>query len=289
MNPALNQTNNASRPRHFGLRSLTLSLLLGCSLGAAACTQVTVPPQIPSPQDALSVSGEGSITASPDVVVIQLGVETRSQDAKAAVEEANKRVQLLISNLRGRGIAQADMQTSDFSVNYEVPPMPYPPPPPEPRDLTKAAPEAVKPAPRGEFRVNNTLRVKIRNVEQTGELLGLAIDGGANNIWGITFTVDDPKPMREQARAEAVADALRKAQQLASASGVKLGRVLSIDDQEMGGGGPVMMDARANLKSAAVPVEAGSVELTHRVLMRFELLALKEAGAAEAKAAEPKP
>jgi uncharacterized protein YggE len=266
-------------------------LLLGCTLGAAACTQVTVPPQTPSPQDALSVSGEGQVTASPDVVVIQLGVETRSQDAKVAVEEANKRVQLLISNLRGRGIAPADMQTSDFSVNYEVPPMPYPPPPPqpEPRDLTKAAPEAVKPAPRGEFRVNNTLRVKIRNVEQTGELLGLAIDGGANNIWGITFTVDEPKPMRERARAEAVADALRKAQQLASASGVKLGRVLSIDDQEMGGGGPVMMEARQSLKAANVPVEAGSVELTHRVLMRFELLAPKETGAAEAKAAEPKP
>ena len=91
---------------------------------------------------------------------------------------------------------------------------------------------------------------------------------GANDIGGIRFTVEEPRPIEARAREAAIADALTKAKEIARASGVTLGRVVAIDDQ---GGSPVIAMHEARMSMTKVAVEPGTVEVSHRVTMRFSL------------------
>ena len=97
------------------------------------------------------------------------------------------------------------------------------------------------------------------------------IRDGANDFGGLSFGVQDPKPLSAQARAEAVADAMEKAGQLAEAAGVPLGQVISISDHG-GGGRPMMRMAEMSMADAGgVPVAAGEVTVEASVSMVFEI------------------
>lgn len=256
-----------------------LAFSLMVPVATTACTEVLVEPSvIPETHQGLTVTGEGSVDVPPDVALVQIGVEARALEPKRAVDEVNKRMELIITNLNSMGIAPADTQTSNFSVHYEPPPRPPQPAPDAlptrtaPAGGLEAAPEAASQAPpqpaRGQFRVNNSLRVKVRNVERLGEVLAVAVEMGANDIGGIRFTVEEPRPIEARAREAAIADALTKAKEIARASGVTLGRVVAIDDQ---GGSPVIAMHEARMSMTKVAVEPGTVEVSHRVTMRFSL------------------
>ncbi|TIP32217.1 MAG: DUF541 domain-containing protein, partial [Mesorhizobium sp.] len=83
------------------------------------------------------------------------------------------------------------------------------------------------------YQVTNTLSVRVRDVDKTGEILDKAVSLGVNQGGGIAFTNDDPKATITEARKKAVADAMAKAKTLAEAAGVSLGKVLEITDQNI--------------------------------------------------------
>lgn len=268
----------------ISMRAGALALGLVVSVGASSCTRVVVKPSVATPMEqGLSVVGEGSVEVRPDIAIIDLGVEARATDPKRAVDEVSKQMGLIITNLNSMGIAPSDTQTSNFSVRYEPPqhhpdPPPEPLPPPAPPRAKPVAPEAApqevgqgstpRSMARGVFRVNNTLQVKVRNVDRVGEILAVAVEMGANDIGGVRYSVDKPEPLQARAREQAIADAMTKAKAIAQASGVSLGRVMAIDDQ---GGTPMMAMRESRLTAAAVPMEPGTVEISHRLTMRFEL------------------
>jgi hypothetical protein len=216
---------------------------------ATGCTEVNVPTTV---VEGIHVAGTGTVKLKPDIANVQIGVQTFNADAQVAVSENNDRTQAIIDAVKQLGVADKDIQTTQFSVTPQ-------------RDWTKPDPNIIG------FQVNNTVAVKMRNLDDVGKVLQASVDAGANNIFGLDFTVDDPTPFKNDARVKAIEDARQRAESMAKASGVKVGKPTSI--VETSAGTPPIY--RTNLDKAAaessVPVEVGELELTVTVDVVFEI------------------
>lgn len=274
------------------------SLGLVTALLLPACVTAQVGPGSPMvPQDAIVVTGQGEAFGKPDIVNLQLGVEARARDPKAAIEAANSNMARLIEALKATGIKPEDMQTQDFNIHSEQLdpgyPVPYGAVAPEapamqpmlearPMNAPKAAGAGASPTPPPEaparpepllvYRVSNMLHITVRQITSVGDVLARAVEAGANQAWGVSFDIDDPEPLAAKSRAEAVADARKQAQELAKLAGVKLGRVVSVMDEE----GPGVVAPTASMRygkaeMSRVPVEGGQLAVQRRVRVVFAI------------------
>src|SRR5690606_30932158 len=103
--------------------------------------------------------------------------------------------------------------------------------------------------PRVAFRASNTVEITVRDLNRVPAVLSAATNAGANQVHGLSFTIDDPAPVEARARDEAMTDARKRAEQLARLGGVTLGPVVAIQDGERHGGfpPPIAMEARADM------------------------------------------
>lgn len=186
----------------------------------------------------ITVVGEGKVTIKPDMAQATIGVEVLRPTVKEASAEASQVMNNVLGALRQLGVADRDIQTSGFSVWQE---RPYNP------DGTQGAPV---------YHVTNQLNVTIRNLENLGSVLDAAMNAGANNIYGVTFSLSDTTQAEAEARRKAVENARAKAEDLARLTNLQLGEVLSVSEviggvsggyypavvkaEGMGGGGPIM-------------------------------------------------
>lgn len=233
--------------------------------------------------DGLRVSGHGEATGQPDIARATLGVEARANSAAEATDQVSRTMQRVIAAVKAQGIADADLQTEQVSVYFEQEYPPQPPPRPLPSESEPSEPrqeggskgqEGAEPragaaapvGPRGFYRASNTVRVTVRDLATTSAVLGAATQAGANAVHGLSFEIDDPKPLQAQARAEAVEDARNQASQLASLAGAKLGRVVSISAQPQGPVGFVRSAASPMaMKEGGMPIERGELTIQQQV------------------------
>jgi hypothetical protein len=198
----------------------------------------------------VTVVGQGEAKGTPDTAYVQIGVKTEARTTEEALEQNNTQVGAIIEQIKQQGVAEKDIQTSNFSIN-----------PRYDDDRQRVI----------GYQVNNMVAVTIRNLEQTGTLLDQVVQVGANRVYGINFGVDDPSALQEQARDEAVADARAKAEQLAQASGARVGQVLVITEN-VGAQSPIPgMPRRAEEEASTVPIQTGEQTVSTQVQVTFEL------------------
>ena len=203
------------------------------------------------------VSGEGEATVAPDMAILTLSVMREAKTAREALDANNDAMAAVIAAMKSAGIADRDLQTAGIQINPRY-------------NYTNKA-DGSQEAELVAYQVTNTLSVRVRDVDKTGDVLDKAVSLGVNQGGGITFTNDDPKATMTEARKKAVADAMAKAKTLAEAAGVSLGRVLEITDQNVGPA-PMPMSAKAfDAARAAVPVQAGENSYNVQVTVTFEL------------------
>lgn len=155
------------------------------------------------------------------------------------------------------GIADQDLQTAGLQIM--------------PRYDYTNKPDGTQEAKLVAYQVTNTLSVRVRDLVKTGEILDKAVSLGVNQGGNITFANDDPSAVITEARRKAVAEATAKANTLADAAGVKLGRVVEISDQSYSAQ-PMPIEAKAfDRVAAAVPIQAGENSYRVQVNMIFEL------------------
>lgn len=240
-------------------------LALSCLLFACAPPPVIV--HSGNPPSGLVVSGSGEAKGAPDIARVTLGVEVRDENSQQASLLVAQRMNVVIAALKGAGVADADIQTASLSMYFERER------PPEPRALppTPEDPAPHKPEPTGVYRASNTVHAIIRDLDRASAVVSAATSAGANQMHGMQFELEDPSGLLDQARAAAVADAKRNAEQLARLTGVTLGRLLSI--RESGQGGPVgPMMARAEMASGGgMPVERGTLTVRQDVELIYDL------------------
>jgi uncharacterized protein len=198
------------------------------------------------------VIGEGSVSVAPDYAEIDGGVTTRGKSVKEATEANSKLMAAVTSALVDAGVAQKDIQTPRFSIQ----------------------PLYVSPDPHGEaklsgYNVSNQVNVTIRDIGKVGDVLDRLVAAGVTNVGNIEFLHANPLKILDQAREAAVADAKRKAEIYAKASGVTLGRVVWItEDPEYAPPMPMMAKMSAAMP-APVPISAGEDSLRVRITVGF--------------------
>jgi len=230
--------------------------------GWSATAEMGVPAGfICSQQDVgISVSGEGKVKAAPDVAILSLGIEAQETTVAAAQREAANAMDKVMKALKGDGVADKDIQTTQFSI-YPVR-----------RWVEKEEKEVIV-----GYRVTNMVTVKIRQIDKAGDIIDDVAEAGGNltRIQDIGFTVDDPIPYYRQAREKAVQDAGAKAKQLADLAGVKLGKPLYITE----GGGYVPPFVRQNVYArmeaapapAPTPISPGELEFQLNVSIVYDI------------------
>ncbi|MGI9509218.1 MAG: SIMPL domain-containing protein [Geminicoccaceae bacterium] len=222
---------------------LALGLLLG--LGFTA-----MPVAAEEQSRRITVSGQGEAKAAPDVATMSIGVETEAKTPGLALSENAARMTAVMKQLKGAGIADKDMQTSQLGIS--------------PIHGDRQQPRTTI-----AYRVSNQLQVTIRAIDSLGAILDATVADGANAVNGPTFGIADPEPLLAAAQDEAVKDAIAKAERFAAAAGVELGEVISIDE---GGGGPVFpRQGRMEAMAASTPVAAGESTLSANVTMTFAI------------------
>lgn len=210
------------------------------------------------PRRTISLSGIGQVQARPDTARINAGVLTDGADAGSALAANSKAMNSLFRTLKQAGIADRDMQTSNFSISPRY--APYNRQNPESRNRIIG------------YRVSNQMAVRVRDLTDLGRLIDAMAGAGANRINGISFYVDKSDNLMDEARKRAIADARRKAELYATEAGTKLKRILTIRE----GGGvpgprPVFRAMAAADKAESVPVAAGEQTLRASVSVTYEL------------------
>lgn len=217
----------------------------------------------------ITVSGEGKVSAAPDLADINVGVVTQAataKDALAANTEAMTKIQAV---LKERGVAAKDIQTTNINVQPQ-----YSQPPRRPQGNPAASQEPFVPKIVA-YQVINTVQITARDLDKLGSILDAVVQSGANQMNGISFRIEEPEKLLDGARKQAMANAKHKAELLAGESGVVVGPPITI--QESGGFSPpprpMMGFARgeAMMAAAPVPVSAGEQELSVSVTVVYEL------------------
>ena len=204
----------------------------------------------------ISLSGHGEMRMAPDMAFVTTGVLSQGVTAADALAANTAAMNALFAALTGAGIAEKDVQTSNFFVQ------------PRYNFQDGKAPELIG------YDVSNTVSVIVRKIGDLGPLLDKVVQAGSNQINGIGFEVSKPDAALDEARKLATADATRKAKIYAEAMGVGLGRVMSISEgvnyqppMPMARSKVMMADAAA----APVPVAAGEQTLSVDVNITWEI------------------
>jgi uncharacterized protein YggE len=228
-----------------------LGLSLALIPGSAAIADAGNGPQ----KRVLTVTGQGEVHGAPDQAMLSAGVVTTARTAADALKDNAKAMNAVFATLKRAGIADKDMQTSDFSIQpqYETDRNGN-----TSRDITG-------------YRVANTVNVRVNDLAKVGPTLDALVASGANSIGDIAFTIKDPKPLMEKARAEAVADAVARAQTLARAAGVTLGPIVSISESGYSAPRPMYRMAAMAAAPAPTPIAAGEESVTAGVNITWSI------------------
>ena len=208
----------------------------------------------------LWVSGLGKTTAAPDIVILTIGVESQQKTVAQAQKDAVEAMTAVMQVLKSGGIADKDIQTSQYNI----------------QQVTRWDDKQNTYEVLG-YKVSNTVNAKIRDIGKAGSIIDSAAASGGDliRVNGISFSVDDPTPFYKIAREKAVLYAMEKAKQMAQLSGVKLGKLLYITENNSYTP-PILNNYMKFADSAAMapsptPISAGELEFQVDVQMVYSL------------------
>jgi uncharacterized protein len=233
------------RPAHH--RALfALAIFAGALLVTPALAQMAEPASI-------SVTGEATVSVPPDLAQVEAGVTSDAKTAREASEANNAAMGKLLLALKAANIDQKDIQTSRLSLQPQYAP-------------NRAGPSAV-----AGYRASNRVTVRLHDVTRVASIIDTLVGAGATDIGGINFMVSQASKLLDDARAQAVADARRKADIYAKAAGVTLGAPLGIAEE--GAAAPIFRAKMAAAPMAATPVAQGEETLSITVNVSWAIKA----------------
>jgi uncharacterized protein YggE len=201
----------------------------------------------------ITVSAAGEVAAEPDIARLSTGVVAESATAADALSRNTSAMASLIAGLKAAGIDAKDIQTSSFQV--------------EPRYTN---PIEGQTAVINGYRVTNQVEVIVRNLDRLGQVMDSLVALGANQMSGLTFDVSKAETLKDEARTQAIANALRRAKLIAAAAGAEVGDVVSIAE-DAAQFRPAAVPMARTMKAEAVPIERGSQTLEARVTVTWAL------------------
>lgn len=212
-------------------------LLLACAPAAAAAGGRTI-----------TVDGTGTVSTVPNEADFSFGVSVTAPTAKAALGACARRTTSMIAALTKSGVKQSGIQTAEITLS-----------PNTNSDGTRIV----------NFTASNTVTVKTRAISKSGGIVDAAVAAGANTVDGPNLTTADQVALSQRALAAAVANARLKAQAIATAAHVRLGRVLTVSENSST---PITYaPAPKAASNISTPVEAGTVQTEEDVTVTFSI------------------
>lgn len=243
----------------FSATALAAVLLAGAGMAfAQQGERPAAPPDAPASQlRTLSVTGTGEASAKPDMATVNFTVQTRGETAGAAFSANAERMNEVMRALTRANIEERDMQTSGLYLNTV-----------NKQDENGRWSEEI-----AYFEANNTLTVKVRDIDNAGSVIDRAVNAGVNNLGGISFSFSDDTELMNEARRNAVADGRAKAELYAAEAGVTLGEVLYISEpgSDVSPPQPMMMRAESVQSDSGFKVAPGENTGTARINMVFAI------------------
>ncbi len=254
----------------YGIGLLLVALVLGACGATTQTTGATgggglrggeaamsVPPVYNSYTPGLTVVGTGTVEAQPDVAYISLGVDLKGEDAAAIVAEATRKMEAILNALKSAGIAEEEIHTVAYNLWVEQ----------------RYDPQTGQPTGAFDYHIVHTVRATVHDLGRVGQVLAGAVEAGANSISEVSFSVAEPETLVAQARTRAIADAQKRAQEMASALGVTLGKVVSVSESGGWVPGPYYYGkgGGAAEMAAPVPMPSGSFSVSISVVVVYEL------------------
>jgi len=232
------------------LRRLLIALFSVLPLAAAA--------QDVSQEPIIRVSGSYTASSAPDRAIVMLGVVTEAPAAEDAARENAKKVEAVIQAIRKAFASNAKIETQHYNLS---PKYSYPGQRGGERQLVG-------------YTASNTIEVKTKKLDRTGEVLDLATKAGANNVEQLRFDLEDPEPLRAVALREATLRARAKAEAIARALDLRIRKISSVE--EIGTSpAPIVRQRAATMAAeadfASTPVEPGTVEVRAQVTLTVEV------------------
>ncbi len=199
----------------------------------------------------VTVTGESTVAAAPDMAVISVGVTSPGKTAREASESNAKQMTAVLAAIKGAGIDPRDVRTAWLSLH------------PQYDTQNRTPPRLIG------FQASNQVTVKVRDIDKVGGILDSAIGAGANEVSGVRLVVSEQSKLLDKARGDAIADAYRKAELYARAAGAKVGHAIAIAEE--GAVPPPYPGMGTKLAYTATPVAAGEQTLRVHVTVSYEL------------------
>jgi len=214
--------------------------------------QVGFAPRTP---DTFTISGEGKVTGQPTLAQVSLGLYSEGLDVPKVQDANAAKVNGIIDAMKQMGIAADDLQTSNYSIQPKY-------------QYTDGNQNIVG------YSVSQSLNVKVRDLTKVGAVISKAGELGANQVNGVTFTIDDPTDLQAQARTKAIADARKKAEDLAKTLGVSIVRITTFSENSNTPQPPMFygnVAAAPSAKAITPDIQPGSLDVTSDVSVTFEI------------------
>lgn len=235
------------------MKTIRIAALVLLVLAAAAVAGIGRPEAAGGADEAregITVTGIGRVESVPNEAEFSLGVTTKGGSAREALAANSERMRRVLAAVESAGVAKRDVKTQNVSVgpDYDV--------------------EGKLPAG---YTARNSVSVRIRDLDRAGAVLDAASRAGANGVYGPMLTGSNRDGFEARALANAVANARSRAEALADAADVRLGRVTAIVEGFSGGPEPLLaMRAKAD-SAVAAPIEPGTEEIQASVTVTFSI------------------
>ncbi len=206
-------------------------------------------------KNSITISGLGKIEAKPDIGVVNLGVVSQATTVAPAQKENTDKMNKITKAMKDLGIEEKDLKTANYNIYPRY-------------DYNDGRQRLIG------YEVNQSLEVKIRDLDKVGQILSKAAELGANQVGSLNFTFDDPEDLKVQARKKAINNAKEKANVLAGQLNVKLIRILGFSESSNGYEPPIYYSEKAlgiGGGGAVSDVQVGQNEITANVTITYEI------------------
>lgn len=209
------------------------------SILAIVITVYVAKSQSPYERNTISVTGEAEVSGAPDIATLSFTASEVADTPDQAQEVISEKVSTILEGLSALGVEEKDIKTDSYMITpkYEWIRV---------DKKAQTAPDGTVYYPGNNnnqvlvgYDARQDVSVTVRDLQKVGDILELFANEGVENLYGPNFEIEDPEGLQEEARLEAIADAKEKAQRLADNLGVKLGDIVSFNEND-GGYYPMM-------------------------------------------------
>jgi len=239
----------------FSDRVFILAALLVCGAIVLSIGIINFQLANPAGTHEFMVSGQGKAFGKPDIATVMLGMNTQGSNSQDVVNRNNTIINSVTQAMKDLGIDQKDIQTTSYSLSPQY-------------DYTDKG-RVFK-----GYSLDQQLTIKIRDFSKISSVLDKATSLGVNTIGDLQFTIDKPETVQAQARQDAIDQARQKAREMASQTGLHLGELISVSENNATPQ-PIFYD-RAVSGSGGVPtvapqIQTGQLEVDSTVTLTYRV------------------